>query len=410
MSKKAIGTLVLIWVGWFAVLYTFQWLSTTRLQVQRPDTAVSWSAQLTTLQSKARGSVYLQDPFMNDQVSWDSEYYVGIAVGGYNDPKGGRETNPYTGHSIPRNDSFFPFYPYLMKGLAYPLSAIGLDPIATATLAGLIISLLGTLAGMLALYDITKDYFDEDSRFRTAFYLLIFPSGFFLAQVYTEGLFIGLAFWSLALMKRKQWLWASVLAALAAWTRAHGAALALPLGVAWLMAMDWRNFKTSFSWKWVAQGLCALLPLAAYSVWRYSPLGQGWAELQQFYFGRGLMTIQASIHSWTAAFQYATQNSRHAGLIYFSIEVFTVAVALLTSLALLRRDLLVALFSLAVIVLSVFSGSAQSMARYMLIAPAIFISLSYLGKNKGFDRTWTLASLLLMGMSVMLFSFDMWVG
>jgi hypothetical protein len=46
----------------------------------------------------------------------------------------------------------------------------------------------------------------------------------------------------------------------------------------------------------------------------------------------------------------------------------------------------------------------------MIVAPAMYIVLAMLGRNKVFDRVWTLASLLLLGMSVMLFSFDMWVG
>jgi hypothetical protein len=77
---------------------------------------------------------------------------------------------------------------------------------------------------------------------------------------------------------------------------------------------------------------------------------------------------------------------------------------------LLRRDPPVALFSLAVVLLSLFSGSAQSMARYMLIVPALYIFLAQLGKNKTFDRAWTLFSILLLGMEAMLFAFDMWVG
>ncbi|MBM2849228.1 MAG: hypothetical protein HW418_2170, partial [Anaerolineales bacterium] len=77
---------------------------------------------------------------------------------------------------------------------------------------------------------------------------------------------------------------------------------------------------------------------------------------------------------------------------------------------LLRRNPGLALFSLAVVILSAFSGVAQSMSRYMLIAPAIYIFLSRLGRNSAFDKSWTMASLLLMGMSAMLFSFDMWVG
>jgi hypothetical protein len=50
------------------------------------------------------------------------------------------------------------------------------------------------------------------------------------------------------------------------------------------------------------------------------------------------------------------------------------------------------------------------MARYMLIAPALYIFLAQLGKNKTFDRAWTIFSILLLGMETMLFAFDMWVG
>jgi hypothetical protein len=240
--------------------------------------------------------------------------------------------------------------------------------------------------------------------------MLIFPSAFFFAQIYTEGLFVGLAFCSLVLTKRKEWIWASLLGMLAAWTRAHGAALALPLLVAWVMSVNWKSdIRSQLNWKWALQGLFALLPLGAYYVWRTSPLGEGWAELQVFYFGRGLMSIEQSIGSWKDAFLYACYMSQE-GLIYFTIEVFAIVVALVGSIWLIRRDPIVALFSLAVVLLSIFSGSAQSMARYMLIAPALFILLGYCGRNKIFDKAWTLASILLMGMSVLLFSYDMWVG
>ncbi len=414
MQTKTLRTLVFIWLGWFIVLYGFQWLVTTRLQIKRPDYAVVWTKTETAANSN-KGKPYLLEPFMNRQVAWDAEYYVGIAVGGYDDPAAGRVTNPENGHAVIKNYSFFPFYPYVMKAFMLPLSLFGMNPIATATLAGVIIALLGTLAGMIALWDITRAYFDEESALRAIFYMLIFPTGFFFAQVYTEGLFIGLAFWSLALTRRKQWLWASLLAVLAAWTRAHGAALVLPLGIACLSVLDWKKplFRAQhllgqLTWKWLAQAASALLPLAAYLIWRQSALGQGWAELQEFYFGRGLMSLIGSLWSWGGAFQYALTNKQ--GLIYYIIEVFSILLAFVAALWLLRRDPGAALFSLAVVLLSVFSGSAQSMARYMLIAPATFIFLSHLGRHKAFDRTWSIASLVLMGISAMLYSFDMWVG
>jgi hypothetical protein len=401
--------LILLWLAWFILLYGFQWLVTTRLQLKQPDEAVSWS-KYETMPSSNDGKIYLLDPFMNRQVAWDSEYYVGIAVGGYDDPEAGSVRNPSTGQLVIKNYSFFPLYPYVIRAVALPLSLFSLSAIGTATFAGVIVALLGTLAGMFALWELTRDLFDEDSAWRTVFYMLIFPSAFFFGQVYTEGLFVGLAFKALLLMKRGQWIWASLLGMLAAWTRAHGAALALPLLLSWVMSIDWKSdLHSQLNWKWFLRGAFALLPLGAYYLWRTSSLGEGWAELQVFYFGRGLMSIDRSIASWKDAFFYARYMSKE-GLIYFSIEVFTTLTALIAGLWLIRRDPIVALFSLAVVLLSIFSGSAQSMARYMLIAPAMFIMLGYCGKNKIFDKAWTLASILLMGMSVLLFSYDMWVG
>jgi len=153
---------------------------------------------------------------------------------------------------------------------------------------------------------------------------------------------------------------------LAALTRAHGAALAAPLGIAALRAIDWkRPLGRSLSWKWVIRVIFALLPVAAYGVWRVSSLGQGWAELQTFYFGRGFLSIPASIWSWQHnLFTYAPINPQAE--VYFGIEVASILLALFGALWLLHRSPEIALFSLAVILLSVLSDSAQSMARYMV--------------------------------------------
>src|SRR6185295_19761517 len=101
--------------------------------------------------------------------------------------------------------AFFPLYPLMIRVLAFPLRVFGLDPIATATLAGVLISALGTLFGMLALFDLTRDSLGEEGALRAAFYLIVFPTGFFMVQVYTEGLFIGLSFMCLAMLKRENW-------------------------------------------------------------------------------------------------------------------------------------------------------------------------------------------------------------
>ena len=407
MPKTTQRTLVVVWLGWFLVLYGFQWLVTARLGLIRPDLAVSWS-RTETMATSNRGKIYLLDPFMNRQVAWDSEYYVGIAVGGYDDPEAGAVSSTASGEPVIKNYSFFPFYPYVMKVVRQPLTWLGMEPIAAAVAAGLIVTLLGTLAGIFALWYLTRDLFEEDNAGRAVFYMLIFPTAFFFAMVYTEGLFVGLAFWSLLLSKRRQWLWASLLAILATWTRAVGAALALPLLWAWATAFDKADAAAVKNGKWWAQGLLALLPLGAYLSWRLSPLGQGWAELQPFYFARGFLSIERTLSDIRNVYAYAQTTSQAA--VYFTIEAAAIVLALVASVWLLRHDRPLALFGLAVILLSVLSGSMQSMARYVLISPPLYIFLAYLGRDKAFDRIWTLASVLLLGMSAMLFAFDMWVG
>lgn len=408
MNGKNLGSLVLIWLGWLIALFGFQALVTARLDLARPDVSVFWSAP-ETLPDSNEGKVYLLEPFLNNQVAWDSEYYVGIAVGGYDDPAAGTVINPINEATLIKNYSFFPLYPYAMHVVMWPLFLFGLNPIATASLAGVIVALLGTLAGMIALWELTRQHLGEEGAFRSVFYLLIFPTGFFLAQVYTEGLFIGLAFWCLLLLKRNQMFGAAILAVLAAWTRAHGVLLAIPIGIAWLSQFNWKGkILRQLEWKRVFGVVYTLMPLAAYLAWRYSVYGRGWEMLQQALFGRGLLTINASINDWVRAYQYAIQSPQ--GLVYFSVEIFAIALAVVAAIWLLRRDPQIAFFSLGIVLFSVLSGSAQSMARYVLVAPATYLFLSQLGKRPVLDRIWTLASTLVMGMSVMLFSFDMWAG
>lgn len=410
MSKTTVANIVLFWLAWVAIIIGFQWIVTTRLRITHPDRAIFWTESQTRLSSN-EGKIYLLEPFMNRQVAWDSEYYVGIAVGGYDDPKAGVIPNPATGQMVIKNYSFFPFYPYVIRLFAFPLKLLGLNPIAAASFAGVVVAALGTLAGLLALWDLTRPYFEEEDAYRAVFYALIFPTSFFFAMVYTEGLFIGLAFGALALSKRGHWVWASLLGLFAAWTRAHGAALTLPLLFFWLIQIKWREEgRPQLTWQWFLRGVLAFLPIIGYLVWRYSPLGMGWAELQEFFFGRGLMSISRSIENWIAAYDYARFGGGGDSQIYFAIEVGSILLALVASAWLLRRDPGVALFSLAIVFLSIFSGVAGSMARYMLIVPALYIFLAQLGKNKVFDRAWTVFSILLLGMEASLFAVDMWVG
>jgi hypothetical protein len=420
--------LIAIWVLWAVIVISFQAISTERVRLVRPDYAVSWSSTETDTASNV-GKDYLSEDFLNQQVAWDSEYYLGIAVGGYDDPKAGTATDPDTNKEIPRNYSFFPFYPFLMRLLAIPLAIIGLNAIATATLAGLIISLLGTLAGILALDELVRQRFGKNDRedevvtslsTRAVTYLLIFPGALFFAQIYTEGLFIGLAFGAIALALRGRWLVAGLLAGAAALTRAHGALTAIPLAIIWWNAGGGVAISSALA---RARGggirpilvatlplIAIALPIAAHLAWRLSPLGEGWARLQDFYFGRGYLSIVGSIGSWITGAGYALEFGKEA-LVTYALDRVAIILALVASLALLRqRQIAIATFSLALVAASGLSGDHQSTIRYMAIVPALPIWLAGIGRRPWFDRAWSLGSTLLLALLLILFSRDFWVA
>ena len=406
----------MIWLAWAIIILGFQSLASARLQPQRPDLALDW-LKTETLPNSQDGKASLVDPFMNDQVAWDSEFYLSIATVGYDDPAvraippdfswlrprfcvAGRDTPCFS-----LNYAFMPGYPYLIHWVALPLHILPLTPIATSTLAGVIVSLLGTLGALLALYDLTKDELGQMGGLRTAFYLLIFPSGFFLAQVYTEGLFVGATFGCLALLQRKQWLFAGLLAVLATWTRTVGVALFIPLAVAWLGEFDRSHIDRAT----ILRALVVAAPLAAFAAWHFSEWGQAFTYVEHVYFSREPFVLQRSLDAWTVAWNAFLSNNSQAR-VYYGVEFAATILGIAACLWTMRERPGIALFGLAVIVLSLTSGVAQGMHRYVLAIPSIFLALSRLGKNAAFDRGWTLFSTLLMGMYATLYTFDMWAG
>lgn len=397
--------LILIWAAWSLIILGFQTLVQERYQPDRPDYAVEWSANETGRRAQ-NDKPYLMEPFMNNQVSWDSEFYLSIATIGYDDPGVRIVETPRGDFSM--SYAFFPLYPYLMKIVRAPLLLLpDITPIGASALAGVIISLLGTLGGMIALYDIARVHLSERAATFAAYSLLIFPSSFFLAQVYTEGLFVGLAFGCLALARRKQFLLAAVLAALATWTRSVGIVLLLPLVWEWFALYrsgDWRLDRGL-----QLRGMALLLPFMAYLLWQAS-VGIAFDAVQTTWFGRGFFNFEDLSWGWERAVQAVQTGEVSARRIYFLIEFASVILAALACLFTARRYPVIALFSAIAIVISVTSGAPQSWVRYMLVIPSLHLMLARWSEHEVFERAWTLGSILLLAMQTSLFTWDMWVA
>jgi hypothetical protein len=444
MNKMTMRNIVLLWLTWVLIVIGFQALATARFQPQWPDMTNWFPGDSTEPAAFQKGHPYLLEPLMNNQVSWDSEPYIGISIGGYDDPCISVTYKSIQGTVVRCTDTkdrgsekpiilsyaYFPFYPILIHLFAIPLSLLGLNPIATATLAGVIISALGTLAAMLALYDLTHEALGEEGGMRAVFYLLIFPTSFFFVQVYTEGLFVGLAFSCLAMLKRKHLVYAALLAGAATLTRAVGLALVIPMAISWIRTREWYALDLEWDqlyfkrppWRPIWHTLLAFTPLIVYLIWKFSYYGVSFDYVESIFFGRAPLDIGKGFSHWAYTFYYMVAGFLHlpvpgvrndfipvAYSADYLIEFSCLVIGFIAILRCLKTDPEVAWFSLAAFLIPLVSGP-PGIHRYLLAAPAVFITLARWGKNPVFDHVWTIASLLVMGLLAMLFAFNFWVA
>jgi hypothetical protein len=410
VAWRSVRLIVAIWAIWATSLLAFQEIVVARLEPERPDSVLSWTAQETGLRRHG-GRPYLSEPVFNAHIAFDSEYYLSIAVVGYDDTEVPQYTPP-RGPMVPLNYAFMPAYPFAMRIVAAPAAALGMEPVTAAAFAGIAVSLVAALFAMLALHRLARPQLGEDGGVRAAFYLLIFPTGFFLAQVYSEAFFLAAAFGALAFLADRRPLPAGLLAIVAVLTRPVGLALVFAIGVALvLLIVQSRrgDSRTPSRTEWASWAFALIGPVVAYGVWATSAMGQAFEVVQREYFGRGLLNLHTAWDGWTnalAGFADALPQTQ----VYYGLEVVAVIGAVIACAWGFRRWPAASAFGLATLAVSLASGEPQGMVRYVLAVPPIFLGLSLLGVNPAFDRGWTIASVMLMALLAAIYSVDFWVA
>ena len=406
--------MLLIWLGWAVLMLGFQDFVQARFQLERPDTVKDWTASWTTTDSGKRHP-YLQSPVLKGHAAWDSEFYISIALHGYEDPAMRAASpestpdvevaGPKKGHPtwVSLNHAFFPGYPFAMGLIARPLAAFGVNPLGAAMIAGVIVSLVSALFAMFAIADLAQNgreaEADAGDGVRAAFYLAVWPAAVLMAQVYSEALFLALSFGALAVMRRGAWAWAAALAVAAVLTRATGVLLVIPFGITWFMLREGRS---------LSRGVLAAAPLIAYFAWRLL-YGADFDFVETRYFGRWPLAIGASLEAWRDFAETLIGGDPQARA-YDLLELFGIVASLVTSALLWRRDKALTLYGLATFAVVATSGAALGMHRYALAMPSLFLAPAQLGRGPVFDRVWTLLSCLGLAVLTLLFTFGFWAG
>ena len=145
---------------------------------------------------------------------WDARWFLQISLHGYEE--------------VPQAAAFFPVYPAVVHALTWVTGS--------ELVAGVLISLAAGAVAAWVLAQLARPLLGERGAHDVVLYFALYPVGFVVTSLYSEGLFIALAAGSFLAATRGRPLLAGVLGGLATGTRLMGLAL-LPA----LVLLLWRG-------------------------------------------------------------------------------------------------------------------------------------------------------------------------
>lgn len=212
---------------------------------------------------------------------WDAIHYQTLAAHGY----------------VATGDErfllvYFPLYPWLIRALGF---------LAGPVTVAFIISGIASIAAALLLDRLADD---EETKLQRwpVWFLLIFPTTYFLHIGYTESLFLALTLGSFLAARKKRWALAGFVGFLAGLTRLNGLLL-LP-ALAFEIWDDYRRTRTwNWNWLWLGQIPVSFL---LYLLINYRLTGSPWTfvAFQRFHWFRAFawpwVGIQESVRTFLA--------------------------------------------------------------------------------------------------------------
>ena len=173
---------------------------------------------------------------------WDAPHYLDIADWGYMAIDPGVSPTFSQRYDLDLFIVFYPLFPWLVAGASLVIPS-------THT-AGLVVAGAASLVVAPLLFRLVRREFGAAVGMRAAWFLLIFPTAYFLHLAYTEALFLALVLGSFLAAGDRRWWLAGLLGGLAALTRVNGLVLIGVLLVeAWL---EWRGERRlNLGWLWI---------------------------------------------------------------------------------------------------------------------------------------------------------------
>jgi 4-amino-4-deoxy-L-arabinose transferase-like glycosyltransferase len=328
-------------------------------------------------------AAYLKNPLLWSWANFDGAHYLTIAKEGY----------------YQFQQAFFPFYPYLLRSLSHLTK--------NYLFSGLLISHLSLLAALFLFYRLVNLDFNEKIAKRSLIYLLLFPTSFYFGGVYTESLFLALILGSFYAARKKQWVIAGILGALASATRFVGIFLFPAL------LLEWSQGKEKSKKRKIKSFLPLLLILSGLLIYMWylnktvgDPLY--FIHVQPFFGAQrtgGKIILLYQVF-WRYLKMLVTVEKMTPTYFVCLLEFFSgLAFLVLTIFTYLRLRLSYFVFMALAYLVPTLTGTFSSLPRYVLICFPGFILLSlWSEKYRWLKRLYPVIAVIFLVVSVILFA------
>lgn len=318
-------------------------------------------------------------PFAN----FDGVHYLTIANVGYTTEAG-----------------FFPLYPLVIKLFGFDGS------IENYFFSGLVFSNIAFIIGLIFLYKLIKLDFSDNVAKQSIIYLLIFPTSFYFACIYSESLFFLLSILTFYFARKRKWLYVGIFGMLLSATRIVGI-LILPV-LFWEFYILEKNTR-QVNIKRILPLI--LLPVGLLSYMLFNFLH--WGNLLYFVKAQGLFGNSRSVDQIIlfpqTIFRYfkiiTTVSFQQYELWVASLELGITVFALFMLFVSLRKKIRMSyiIFSILALLLPISSGTLSGMPRYILVIFPIYIALASI-ENKFLKTIYSIVSVFLLIILWTLFS------
>ena len=383
MSKEDLLYIFKIFVGWRISLFLFSLLAVNLIQNQ----SIFLGGGLHN---------YLSNPYFWGWLNFDGEHYLAIAQYGY------RSLTYF----------YFPLFPILVRLVVFLYKSNTL----ILAIGGLLLNHLFLLIGLIGFWKLIK--LDSTYDVKTVILLLLlFPTSFFFASYYTEGIFFALSVWAFFFARKKIWWAAGLLGLMSTFTRLIGIAL-FPAMIAEYSFSGSKKFRSVSINKNII--FLLLIPLGLFTYMLFVKYKTG----DPFEF---LHSVEIFGEQRSSNFVFLPQvfyryifkilpslNYQYFPAVFFTgMEFFTgVLFLFLSILGLVKLRLSYAIFLILGYVIPTLSGSFSSLPRYVIVLfPAFILMGLYFHKMHKIEQIIIITIFFLsLAIATMLFIRGYWIA